>query len=219
MNLEALVQFLKSLEANNHKLWFDENRARYEALRRDFYADLGTIIDGFAAFDPLLSKLDPKSCGFRINKRFPNEQGPYKTTFSAAFSEQGRKVAAPSYYLEVDQDGAVTVGGGLYMPSKEPLNAIRHTIADHPDRLRAAAAGEAFKRLFGQLDDERAKKVPPGFSADHPAIDLIKLKSFTAITAVDVSQVDDLPAFALEHFRALQPLVAFLREAPVLIAE
>lgn len=211
MNLEALVAFLKELEFNNNKAWFDENRPRYEALRQEFYADLQRIIDRFADYDPILRGLKPKNSAFRINKRFPGEAGPYKTTFSANFSSGKRGGGFPGYYFEVDQDGVISFGGGLYIPTPEQLAAIREDIAQNPQHLQQAINDPTLQSVFSGLEDMRQKSMPKGYSKDHPAADLIKQKGFVVFKSADVSQVDDLPEYITAQFKAVYPLVAYLR--------
>lgn len=211
MNLEALVAFLKELEFNNNKAWFDENRPRYEALRQEFYADLQRIIDRFADYDPILRGLKPNNSAFRINKRFPGEAGPYKTTFSANFSSGKRGGGFPGYYFEVDQDGVLSFGGGLYIPTPEQLAAIREDIAQNPQHLQQAINDPTLQSVFSGLEDMRQKSMPKGYSKDHPAADLIKQKGFVVFKSADVSQVDDLPEYITAQFKAVYPLVAYLR--------
>lgn len=211
MNLEILVAFLKELQFNNNKVWFDENRPRYESLRQAFYADLQAIIDRFADYDPILRGLKPTNCAFRINKRFPGENGPYKTTFSANFSSGKRGGGFPGYYFEVDQDGILSFGGGLYMPMPEQLAAIRDDIAQHPVHLQQALNDPTMQNVFGGLEDMRQKSMPKGYSKEHPAADLLKQKGFVVFKSADVSQVDDLPEYITTHFKAVYPLVAYLR--------
>lgn len=213
MDTEALIAFLKELQLNNNKAWFDENRPRYEALRKTFYADLQQIIDGFADYDPGLRGLKPGDTVFRINKRFPDEQGPYKTHFSANFSTGKRGGYHPGYYFEIDQDGVLSLGGGLYTPSPEQLAAIREDIAQHPAKIKQAINDPALQVIYSGLEDMRQPKTPKAYPADHPDTDLLRQKGFTVFRSVDAReiQVEGLPAFATRHFKAVYPLVAYLR--------
>jgi uncharacterized protein (TIGR02453 family) len=214
MDVEALIAFLKELQFNNNKAWFDENRSRYESLRKDFYADLQQIIDSFADYDPVLRGLKPSDTVFRINKRFPDDQGPYKTHFSANFTTGKRGGYQPGYYFEIDQDGVLGMGGGLYMPSPEQLAAIREDIAQRPQRLKQALNDPALKSLYSGLDDLRQPKVPKGYPADHPEADLLRQKGYTVFKSVDATkaQTEGLPAYITRHFKGVYPLVAYLRK-------
>jgi uncharacterized protein (TIGR02453 family) len=213
MNVEALITFLKELQFNNNKAWFDENRPRYEMLRKAFYADVQTIIDSFEGYDPILRGLKPGDTVFRINKRFPDDQGPYKTHFSANFSTGKRGGGMPGYYFEIDQDGVLSVGGGLYQPTPEVLAAIREDIAQNATQIKAALNNPLLQNVFGGLDDMRQPKMPKGYSPDHPESDLLRQKGYVVFKSVDASegQSDGLPQYVTEHFKAFYPLVLYLR--------
>lgn len=212
MNLEALSVFLLELKMNNHKSWFDENRDRYESLRAAFYADLQTIIDGFASYDPVLAPLKAKDCAFRINKRFPDADGPYKTTFSAHFTEKGRGPSVSGYYFEISAGGVIMVGGGWYQPAPAHLAWIHTDIAAHPEKITRVLEAPDFVKMFGGLGDYKAKKLPKEFQPDHPAAELLKQKSYVVGVEADVSAVgDDLPGYVTARFKPMTPLIRYLR--------
>ena len=65
--MKNLLLFLQDLAANNNKLWFDENRKRYEAVRVEFMALVATSIQEIGK-RVKLPPLEPKDCVFRINR-------------------------------------------------------------------------------------------------------------------------------------------------------
>ncbi|MDX2161850.1 MAG: DUF2461 domain-containing protein [bacterium] len=212
MDVEGLVIFLLELRMNNHKAWFDANRARYERLRAAFYADLQAIIDGFAGFDTELTGLKPKDCAFRINKRFPDKEGAYKTHFSAHFTEKGRGPSLSGYYFEITAEGLLSVGGGWYQPAPPHLAWIHADIAAHPEKITAILEAAAFRDVYGSLQDHRMKKLPKDFPVDHAQADLLRQKSFVVWREADVRAADgDLPGYVLRHYRPLAPLMRYLR--------
>ena len=219
MDVEALITFLLELRMNNHKEWFDQNRARYESLRAAFYADVQTIIDGFASYDASLTTLKPKDCTFRINKRFPDKEGSYKTHFSAHFTSTGRGPSMPGYYFEINAEGLINVGGGWYQPIPEHLAWIHADIAAHPEKIARVLDHPDLKRVYSGLEDQKAKKLPKLYPADHPQAELLKQKGYTVWTQADASKVNgDLPGYVTDHFKAMTPLIQYLRtleaEAP-----
>src|SRR5215213_4148522 len=137
MNLARLTTYLAGLAENNDKAWFEANRAEYQALRDDFTALVGDVIARIAEWDDRVRWVDPKDCIFRIYRdvRFSHDKRPYKTNFAASIGERGRKDARPGYYFEVDEHGAMFLGGGVYMPEPERLARIRESIAEHPEKL------------------------------------------------------------------------------------
>jgi uncharacterized protein (DUF2461 family) len=102
------------------------------------------------------------------------------------------------------------------MPDGKQLRQIRRSIVDRPGKLRGIVGAPKFKRLFGGLyDGDKLKSFPRGFPCDHPDLELLRLKRFVAWVEKPVSNLGGAGAvrFIGESSRALQPLVAYLREA------
>jgi uncharacterized protein (TIGR02453 family) len=217
MDFPRLSTYLAGLSANNDKAWFEANRAEFQALRDDFHAFVGEVIAGVAEWDESVRWVDPKDCVYRIYRdvRFSNDKTPYKTTFSAVISEQGRRGHGPSYYFQVDGKGTLMAGGGVWMPSPERLALIREHVADDPERLRRVLDEPRFAAEFGGLWDEHKLKRPPaGYQADDPMIETLKLKSFIVERERDVgSPADGVRDWITETFRTMHPFILWLRNA------
>ena len=162
MDFPALITFLSGLALNNDKPWFEEHRPAYEQLRGEWLAFVGQIIDGISRIDPSVGIVSPKDALFRINRdvRFSKDKSPYKTTFSAAICPQGRSSGLPAYYFQVNEAGALFIGGGVWMPEPTILGQIRRHIAEHPEQLSAVLADPAFAATFGTIEGERLKRPP-----------------------------------------------------------
>lgn len=65
MNAE-IIQFLKELQVNNNREWFQANKSRYDVLRKNFIENVQLLIDRIGLFDPEVAGLDAKDCLFRI---------------------------------------------------------------------------------------------------------------------------------------------------------
>jgi uncharacterized protein (TIGR02453 family) len=217
MDFPRLAAYLAGLSANNDRAWFEANRAEFQALRDDFHGFVGEVIAGVAEWDESVRWVDPKDCVYRIYRdvRFSNDKTPYKTTFSAVISEQGRRGHGPSYYFQVDGKGTLMAGGGVWMPSPERLALIREHVADDPERLRRVMDEPGFASAFGGLWDEHKLKRPPaGYRADDPMIETLKLKSFIVERERDVgSPADGVREWITETFRAMHPFILWLRDA------
>jgi uncharacterized protein (TIGR02453 family) len=218
MDFPRLADFLEELAQNNRREWFEAHRPEYQALRDDFCAFIGQVIERTADFDERVRWKDPKDCLFRIYRdvRFSANKSPYKTTFSAYVSEQNRRGAPPGYYLEVDEKGTLLAAGGVWMPPAEPLARLRTSIAEHPERLQKVLRSRGFKKTFGDLQgDDRLKRPPRGYSEDTPLIEYIKLKSFIVWRETDARALthDGALAYVTDSFRAALPLVSWVRAA------
>jgi uncharacterized protein (TIGR02453 family) len=119
--------------------------------------------------------------------RFSPDKTPYKTQIAASFARRGmEKHGAAGYYFAISHKG-VDVGGGIYMPPPETLLAVRTYIAGRHAEFRQLAASSAIKRLLGAVQGEQLSRVPKGFSADHPAADLLRFKQFLLFTTLDAA--------------------------------
>lgn len=213
------LTFLNDLKTNNNKAWFDANRTAYEAARADFIQFVSKLIDGLNQQDPAIAEtpLQAKSCIFRINRdvRFSANKSPYKTNFGAWFNKGGKKLESAGYYFNLEP-GKCFVAGGMYMPEASVLTAIRQEIDYNVEEFEGLLAQPAFIKHFNGLSRGEALQRPPkGYAADNPAIEYLKLKSFTASYPLPDSALTKptLAKQVLEGFAGLQPLVAFLNRA------
>jgi uncharacterized protein (TIGR02453 family) len=211
----ATVLFLHDLVLNNDRLWFADNRSRYEEARRNFETFIQAILDEIMKFDPIYRGLDAKNCIFRINRdtRFSHDKSVYKTNFGAFMVRGGRKNGDkyPGYYLHIEP-GASFVAGGAYIPPTPWLNAIRERISENGEKLTAIVNTREYKKYFSGLEGESLKVPPRGYSKDHPHIDLIKMKSFLAERNYSDAEVlaEDFFDTVSGAFRAMKPLNDFL---------
>ena len=214
-----IILFLKELEQNNEKTWFEAHRAEYKELRAEFTEFLQDLAERIAFFDPTVQMQlgDPKLVKvFRINRdmRFSKDKRPYKTNIGGTIG--GRGETQPLYYLSIEP-GSSMAGGGLYMPAANVLQAIREKVDADYAALKAIVNSESFKAAFpdGLTQQGALKTAPRGYSTDHPAIELLRLKSFAAIRGFSDEEVvqegfgDELH----DAFEALSDLNAYLDAA------
>jgi uncharacterized protein (TIGR02453 family) len=183
----STLDFLRDLRANNNREWFNANKDRYQAEKEKFEGFVEMLIAELGAVDERLRGLQAKDCVFRIYRdtRFSKDKEPYKTNMGASFNPKGKKIQAPGYYFHLEPDG-IFYGGGIYMPEKDALNAIRKEIAEFGDDVQEILDKPAFKKFYGNPKgvvlerDLTLKKPPKGFDAAHKHIELLKLTSFVA---------------------------------------
>lgn len=210
-------KFILQLGENNHKEWFDAHREEYLAAKTDYENTVQQILDGLAKQDASMENLQVKDCVFRIYKdvRFSKDKTPYKTNMGAAFQAGGKKSLSAGYYFHYEPGGHSFAGGGLWMPAAPELKKVRQEIDYNFDELQHIVSGKNFKKYFGALGGETLKTIPQGYTADNPAITVLRHKSFT----VDHHLTDEtctkpgLVKEILQSFAAMQPLLAFLNRA------
>jgi len=214
--MKEILQFLKDLDANNQREWFEANRSRYEKTRNDFLAITAMLIDGIRKFDSEVSLLQPKDCMFRIFRdvRFSNDKRPFKSNYGSYIARGGRKSGFAGYYFHI-QPGEYFLSGGIYMPSPENLSAIRQEIYYHPDEYLGIIDKEPFRSVFDQHYFDPLKTAPKGFPKDWEHVGLIKNRSFgfgKSLTEEDLLEAD-FAEKSLHYYRMLLPLNHFLNRA------
>lgn len=210
-------KFFKDLAKNNNKDWFDANRKRYEAsVKEPFAAFVAEAIKRVGKHDKAV-RLDPKEAIFRINKdiRFSKDKTPYKLEASAIISPAGRKDhSVPGIYFALGPE-AVKFYGGCYQPGKDQLLAIRTAILRDGKGFRKAIEGKAFKTLFGAVQGEVNKVLPPEFKAAVVKEPLIANKQFYVGAEKPAKLVTDpkLMDHLMDHYLAMCPLNVWLAGA------
>jgi uncharacterized protein (TIGR02453 family) len=212
----STLQFLTDLKNNNDKVWFDANRKRYETAKKDFEQFIGDMLQGLTVLDPGYASQKAKDCTFRIFRdvRFSKDKSPYKANFGAALSPNGKKVHGAGFYFHLEP-GQSFIGGGVWMPEGPVLKAIRQEIDYNFEDFKKMLQAPSFKKWFKTVDGERLKTVPQGYSADNPAIEYLKLKSFTVGTALNDSDLtkSGLVKKSVQIFSDMNPFISFLNTA------
>lgn len=207
----STLDFLRDLRANNTREWFTANKNRYQAEKEKFEHFVSELIQEFAAVDERLRALQPKDCTFRIHRdtRFSQNKNPYKTNMGASFNPKGKKIHAPGMYIHCEPD-EIFFGGGIYMPEKDALLAIRKEINEFGDDVQAILAKPEFVAYYGDVERELTlKKAPKGFDPAHKHVELLKLTSFVATRAFTDKEATS-KTFIAELRRGAEILKPFL---------
>jgi uncharacterized protein (TIGR02453 family) len=214
--LQDYIQFLSELEQNNNKEWFDVHRTRYKELNEQFQTFVGEIIIEIIKYDATIKYLTPKDCTFRINRdvRFTPNKLPYKTQTSGGFNQGGKSAYTPGYYFQIDFDGSMMVAGGQWFIEPKDMFLIRTKIDEKADQLREVLASKDFIKLYKEIQGEKLKTCPKGFSKDNPNLDLLVHKSFSSFYNISVKGKTDeqIKKEILKGFKVINPLVSFMRE-------
>jgi len=209
-------KFLASLEKNNKREWFENNKDKYEALVRE------PSLDFIATMAPKLARISehflaqPLKTGGSLMRvyrdtRFSKDKAPYKTNIGIQFRhERGKNVHAPAYYLHLANDGCF-IGAGMWQPESKALAGIRKRIATRPKDWQKVLNNRGFRDIF-TLTGAKLVRPPKGYTADSPHVEDLKRKDFIATTPIDASQIH-APQFVDQVaaiFRKANPFMAFL---------
>lgn len=213
-----LFRFLEELRANNDRIWFKSNQARFERMVREpLLAFIAAFEEPLANISPSMLAIAKKSGGsmFRIYRdtRFSKDKSPYKTWAAVQFRhEAGRDAHAPCYYLHL-APGDVFVGAGIWHPDRAALDAIRVLIDAKPAKW--VKARDAVLLAGWDLEGDALKRIPRGYDAEHPLADDLRRKDFIAVRRL--SEQDVIQSGFLQRYTDLcrEPieLMKFLTEA------
>jgi uncharacterized protein (TIGR02453 family) len=214
---KSTLSFLSELKLNNNREWFQGNQAKYKEARNNFDTFIQEVIKGIVEFDPIMKGLEAKNCVFRINRdiRFSNDKSPYKSNFGAFIVRGGKKNGDrfAGYYLHIEP-GESFIAGGAYMPPAPWLAAIREKIDEQPESFRKILNSKDFIKNFKELEGEKLKNPPKGFTSDNPNIELLKHKSYLVMHYVSEKQIvaPDYYDHVIQVLKAMKPLNDFLND-------
>lgn len=219
MFTKATLKFLDEIAANNNRAWFDQNRARYEALVRepalDFIDAMAPALQDFAPhFRADLRKVGGSLMRVFRDTRFSRDKTPYKTNIGIQFRhELGKDVHAPGFYVHIST-AECFLAAGCWHPAADALSRIRDLVAQQPEQWFAARDDARFAAHWA-LDGDSLIRPPRGYAADHPAIDDLKRKDFIALAPLSPAEVigPRLLERASAQFAAAVPLMKFLCDA------
>jgi uncharacterized protein (TIGR02453 family) len=213
---QDILVFLKELSKNNTKEWFDENRTRYQHIRKNFMDFVAILIHELAQIDKQIAYLEPKNVVFRINRdiRFSYDKSPYKTNMGAFICPGGKNSGTAGYYFHIEP-GNCFAAGGMYMPPSANLKLIRSAIFDDVETFKKIIEKNSFKQIFSEIQGEKLKTAPQGYPKDHPDLDLIRFKSYTVFSALDEKTISssDLLKRLMTIYSEMKPLNDFLNRA------
>jgi uncharacterized protein (TIGR02453 family) len=210
----ALFDFLRELADHNERPWFQANKARYERDVRD------AVVDFMEELEPHLHQIsknlvvDPRPQGgsmMRIHRdtRFSRDKSPYQTNVGIHFSLAAeRDIHAPGFYLNLQPDQCYAAAG-CWHPDPTTLGKIRQGIVENP---------KSWKKVLDngvEVQGDALKRVPSGFSPDHPYAEYLKHKDFVTSTTLTEKQVTSKKFAELyaEKCAHMTPLMRYLAGA------
>ena len=210
----STLQFLRNLEKNNNREWFNENKTLYQEAQQDVISFVEKLMEEMADFDEEMGKLEAKKSVFRIYRdtRFSKDKTPYKTNFGAGLGMgKGNKISG--YYLHIEP-GKSFLAGGVYKPEPSVLKTIRQEISAFGDEFKAILEQDEFRNYFRGLSvEDKLKKVPQGFEKDDKMAEYLKLKHFIVTHPISDEQLlsENAVKEFTKIFRAMKPLNDFLQ--------
>lgn len=215
--MDTILRYIRRLEANNNKPWFDAHKNEYQEARAHFNVIVERLLDGIAEFDPSVKGIGIKECTYRINKdmRFSKDGLPYKTHFGAFIARGGKKSGYSGYYFHIgtgsgeDYPCRSFLAVGNYYMEPKVLKIVREDI-----ELGGGDFDNIIKNLYPSLSldqDQKLKRAPIGFDAEGPYIEYIKLKNFCLSS--DYDDINFNIEEILNIFRSSRPFLDYINRA------
>ena len=215
--MDTILSYLRNLEANNTKSWFDAHKSEYLQARSHFNAIVEKLIEGILAFDPSVKGVGIKESTYRIHKdmRFSKDGLPYKPHSGAFICRGGKKSGFSGYYFHIgtgngeDYPCRSFLAVGNYYMEPKVLKIVREDIE---------LGGGDFDRIIRGLhpslslhQDHNLKRAPLGFNADGPYIEYVKLKNFCLSGTYDDTDLDIEEV--LKVFKSAKPFLDYINRA------
>lgn len=211
----STLQFLKTLQKNNNREWFNENKHLYTEAQQNMLLFLEKLIEEIAEFDEDILKIDPKKALSRIYRdtRFSKDKIPYKNNFGAGLG-MGKGNRISGYYLHIEP-GKSFLAGGIYQPESSILKEIRKEISMNGKEFLQILEQKEFRNNFRGLSVEsKLKRVPNDFEKDDPMAEFLKLKNFIVMHPISdeaVMKENAAQEFAT-IYKSMKPLNDFLEQ-------
>ena len=167
----AATEFFRELARNNNRDWFQAHKDVYEQSCRE-------------PLKALVAELDPVGTPqiSRINRdmRFSRDGALYKTHIAAGVL---------GTYINLSAEG-LYVGTGMYRPEPAVLQKFRSAIdADQSGRELAKVVSTIRRKGYMVGTHESVNSAPRGYAADHPRIELLRMKDIHAGKTIEPGPV------------------------------
>lgn len=207
MNTEEIYKFLKELIDNNNRDWFKANREAYLLMNQNYYELAEQLLSLVSEIEPDAARLQLPDIIYRIYRdtRFSPDKTPYKNHVAIFINPpRGKKSLRYGYYFHLEPDASIIAAGNVPGPTAL-TNAIRKEIFCNIDEYLGIIRDPEFTKYFPTVGTDPLVKAPAGFPKDWEYIELLKPRSFGAL-----SQVPDL--FYLESSTLADRLRPILKQ-------
>ena len=218
--MNGLIDFLRRLQGNNQREWFNAHKDEYLKVLATFHTLVDELIGEIARFDSSVAGLTAKECTYRIYRdvRFSDDKRPYKTHMGAFICPGGKKSGYSGYYFHLGTGGEGYPYGhmlatGDYCHDPKALQIIREDIAGGEGDFDAIVRSVA--PTFA-LDYEGAlKRNPKGFEHETEYAEYLRLKAFCLVhsPSTDFMCAPNLAQRTAELFRQTHPFLHYLNRA------
>lgn len=166
----ATLDFLRNLQKNNNKVWFEKNRSLYQkVLLKPLQELVLDLQDTISDIDPHIETrplINRAISNIYRDIRFSRDKRLLKDRMWLVFKRPSKEWTErlPAFYFEINTESYL-YGMGYYSASPSLMNALRKAILTNPAKFRKAIAFYKPPQNKLRLEGEYYKKPPVG---DYP---------------------------------------------------
>ena len=171
---EDALKFLDEIKENNNKVWFENNRHRWEELilepNKAYVEEMGEHLIALAPF----IRAEPKVSGslFRIYRdtRFSKDKTPIKTKIGIMFWQgTAHRMQSPCFYMQYKTQ-EIFVATGIRTFKTDLLKQYREYIKDERNAKALHEILEDLKTKGITIGEPHYKRIPAGFDKQSPYV-------------------------------------------------
>ncbi len=205
------IEFLKKLELNNSKAWFENNRTTWEKQillpNTNFIQEMGETLQILV---PTIH-YKPKVSGslFRIYRdvRFSKDKTPMKSKIGLLFWQgQAHRMQSSSFYMHYNKE-SYFVATGIRAFKPPLLKTYRAYIKHKKHRESLHVILEELRQKGYSLPEPKYKRVPAEFDKDEEYIYLTKYASMFAYIEYKIDDVFFSEVIVDRLFKVYQDMV------------
>ncbi|MHB8635414.1 MAG: DUF2461 family protein [Fimbriimonadaceae bacterium] len=210
-------EFLRELELNNNRPWFETSKKRFEAaVVEPMEALAAVMIARMKELEPAI-QMQPRDAITKIHRdiRLNKDKSPYWTSVEITVGPPSRPaLVAPALGFRVGPRD-VRITSGYRVLESDKVRVIRNFLATHLDEFETELARPDFVKYFGEMRGDRSKMLAPELTVAARRQPLLFNNQFCYWADHDTKTAlrDDLPEFLMAHARAAQPMNKFLTRA------
>jgi len=187
------IKFLQDMQKNNNKIWFENNRERYEkAILEPNKAYVEEMGEHLQVFVPSI-KANPKVSGslFKIYRdiRFSKDKTPMKSKIGILFWQgESHRMQSSCFYMHYDVN-EVFYASGVRSFKTPLLKAYREYIKCERNRNSLHDIIQKLKKKGYSFPQAHYKRYPDGFDKDDENIYLCLFNSMYAYKIFSIDEV------------------------------
>ncbi len=209
------IEFLKEVEKNNTKEWFETHRHIWQKEIRDvsssFVLEMGETLQILVPninFEPKVGK-----SLFKIYRdtRFSKDKTPIKSKIGHIFWQgNGHKMQSSSFYIHYNKD-TYFIASGIRAFKPELLKKYREYIKNKNHSYELQNILKGIERKGYKLPDDKYKRVPKEFDDDFSFKDLTLYKSLFAYKEFTLDEIFFSPKIIDRCFNIYKDLYSLHR--------